>query len=142
MPDMDGVGQIELAHQFSKIIGVGVHVVALPGLTRTAVAAAVMGDAAITVLGKEEHLVFPGVGRQRPAVTEHDRLTGAPVLKIDLRAVFGGNVWHVRPRAPLRGNWPADQVATRGPLNGLISSDDVFETLQMQLWFGELYPCK
>src|ERR1700722_7252537 len=51
-------------------------------------AAAIMGDGAITSGGQEEHLVFEGVGAERPAVAEHDRLPLAPVVVINLGAVF------------------------------------------------------
>jgi hypothetical protein len=57
-------------------------------------AAAVMGDAAVSVVTEEEHLVFPGVRAQRPAKAEDDGLPRPPVLVIDLRAVFGRDRWH------------------------------------------------
>ena len=57
-------------------------------------AATVVGDATVSVLRQKEHLVFKGVGVERPAVTEDDRLTGSPVLVIDLRAVFGRESTH------------------------------------------------
>ena len=37
---------------------------------------------------EEDHLSLPTIGTERPAVAEHDRLSCAPVLVIDLRAVF------------------------------------------------------
>ena len=52
-------------------------------------AAAVMGDDAIAVIEEEQHLRVPVIGRQRPAMAEHDGLTGAPVLVVNLGAVFG-----------------------------------------------------
>ena len=58
-------------------------------------AATVMGDAAITVGRQEEHLRLPTVRTQRPPVTEYDWLTRAPVLVIDLCAVFGSDRVHV-----------------------------------------------
>src|SRR5258708_542984 len=57
-------------------------------------AAAVMCDGTEAVLRKEEHLLVPHIAVQRSAVRErHDR-TFAPVLKIDLGAVFGGDGAH------------------------------------------------
>ena len=53
-------------------------------------AATVGGYSAIAVRGEEKHLVFKGIGDQRPAVTEDDRLPRAPVLVIDLGAVTCG----------------------------------------------------
>src|SRR5262249_48086266 len=67
---------------------VGVHVVAGPGLAGPAVPATVVGDAAVAATAEEQHLVLPGVGAQRPAVTEDDGLSRAPVLVVDLRAVL------------------------------------------------------
>ena len=86
--DVDRVLQIERLDQRREIVGVGVHLVAVPRLARSAVAAAVVRDAAVAVRGEEHHLVFPGVGAERPAVAEDDRLSRAPVLVVDLRAVL------------------------------------------------------
>ena len=87
--DVDRVLQVEFFDQRSEIVCVSIHVVAVPRLARAAVAAAVMGDAAIAARGEIEHLIFEGIGRQRPAMTEDHRLSAAPVVVIDLRAVFG-----------------------------------------------------
>ena len=56
--------------------------------------AAVMGDAAIAIGRQEEHLSSPTVRVQRPPVTEYDGLTRAPILVVDLCAVFGGDRVH------------------------------------------------
>ena len=48
----------------------------------------VVGDDAEALAEEEQHLVVPVVGAQRPTMVEHDRLTGAPVLVENLRAVF------------------------------------------------------
>jgi len=92
--DQDGVLQVQRIHEGCEVIGVGVHFVAVPGLAGPAVAATVMGDAAITVGRQEEHLRLPTVRTQRPPVTEYNGLTRAPVLVVDLCAVFGGNRVH------------------------------------------------
>ena len=92
---MDGVLQIEMRRQRRQIVGIMIHVVAVAGLGRAAVAAPVMGDDAIAVVQEEQHLRVPVVGRQRPAVAEHDRLPAAPVLVENLDAVFGDDHWHV-----------------------------------------------
>src|SRR5262249_23326726 len=63
MPDVDGVLEIEVIDQFGEIVGVMVHVVAVPRLTGTAMAAEVMTDAAIAVAGEEEHLVLESIRR-------------------------------------------------------------------------------
>ena len=85
---MDGLLEIELVDEIREVVGVCVHVVAGPRLARTSMATAVMGNAAVSVSGQEEHLVFPGIRAQRPAVAEDDRLSCAPVLVIDLGTVF------------------------------------------------------
>ena len=92
--DVDRILEVELLDQLREIVGVGVHVVAVPRLARTAVAAAVMGDAAISVRRQEEHLVFEGIRGKRPTVAEDHRLPGAPVLVVNLRAVFGRERTH------------------------------------------------
>jgi imidazoleglycerol phosphate synthase glutamine amidotransferase subunit HisH len=43
-------------------------------------AASVMRDAAKPAVGEKQHLVFPGVGAQRPAMTENHRHTRAQSL--------------------------------------------------------------
>src|SRR5256885_5613355 len=48
--------QIERLDERRQIVAVVVHVVAVPGLARTAMAAAVMGDGAIAMGGHEERL--------------------------------------------------------------------------------------
>src|SRR3989442_280907 len=65
-----------------------IHVMAATGLGGTAMSAPVVGYDAIAVLEEEQHLRVPIVGRQWPAVAKHDGLAFAPVLVVDLRAVF------------------------------------------------------
>src|SRR5437867_13049442 len=66
----------------------------MPGLARAAMPAAIMGDASVAVRGQEEYLVLEGVGAQRPAMAEDDRLTRTPVVVVDLRTVFRGDRTH------------------------------------------------
>jgi hypothetical protein len=87
MTDMDRVLQVERRDERREVVGITLHVVAVPGLAGAAVAAAVMGDAAVALSGQEDHLVFEGVRAERPAVAEHHRLSTAPILIIDWRAV-------------------------------------------------------
>ena len=87
MTDMDRVLQVERRDERREVVGIILQVVAVPGLARAAVAAAVMGDAAVALSGQEDHLVFEGVRAERPAVAEHHRLSAAPILIVDLRAV-------------------------------------------------------
>ena len=89
--DVNGVFQIEMRRQSGKVVGIVIHVMAVARLGRSTVAAAIMGDDAIAVIEEEQHLIVPVIGRQRPTMAEHDGLTFAPVLVIDLRTVFGRN---------------------------------------------------
>src|SRR5260370_32503970 len=43
-------------------------------------AAPVMSDAAVTMRGQEEHLIFECIRRERPAVAEDYRLPGVPIV--------------------------------------------------------------
>ena len=95
VPDVDGVVQVEVFDDRGEVVGVVVHVVAVGGLRGAAVAAPVVGDDPVAVLQEEQHLVVPVVGRQRPAMAEHDRLTLTPVLVEDLGAVVRGDGGHL-----------------------------------------------
>src|SRR5882672_1136882 len=81
--DMDRIRQVEDFDKLGEIVRIGVEVVPVPRLARTAMAAAIMGNAAVSVGGEEEHLVFKGVRRQRPTMAEDNRLTRAPIVEID-----------------------------------------------------------
>src|SRR5688572_15677917 len=72
-----------------------IHVMAATGLAGATVPAPVVGYDAIAVLEEEQHLCVPIVGRQRPTVAEHDRLSGAPILVVDLGPIGGGDRRHV-----------------------------------------------
>ena len=69
--------------------------VAVAHLCRAAMAAPVVGDDAVATLEEEQHLGVPVIGRQRPAVTEDNRLARAPVLVEDLDTVGCGEYGHV-----------------------------------------------
>ena len=59
-------------------------------------AAAIVSDAAIAMVAQEEHLVFPVVAVERPAMGEDNDWTSwvTPVLVEDLGLVFGGDERH------------------------------------------------
>ena len=61
-------------------------------------AAPVVRDDAVAVLDEEQHLRVPVIGRERPAVAEHDGLSLAPILVEDLNAIFGRDGAHIAPR--------------------------------------------
>jgi hypothetical protein len=94
---MDRLFQVERFHKGGKVVGIGVHIVAVPRLARPAVTPAVMGYTAVAPTGQKEHLILEGVGRERPTVAEDNGLPGAPVLVVDLRAVVYGSCGHMVP---------------------------------------------
>src|ERR1700736_135306 len=88
MADVDGILYIQLLYQFRQIIGVGVHIVAVPRLAGAAVSAAIVRDASISARGEKYHLIFPGIGAERPSVTKNQRLPFAPILVVKLCSIF------------------------------------------------------
>src|SRR6266576_3475321 len=91
---MDCVLQVELFSQCREIVGVGVHLITIPRLGRTAVTSPVACDDSIALLAEEHHLSVPVVRGERPPVTEHYGLAFSPVLVVNLCAVFCCNCWH------------------------------------------------
>jgi hypothetical protein len=53
---MDRILEVKLFRQHRKIVGVRIHVVAVPRLRRTAVASAVVRDDTVAPLSEEKHL--------------------------------------------------------------------------------------
>src|ERR1039458_7496147 len=92
--NVDRILQIQGLGEGGKIVGIGIHVVAIPWLAGSAVPAAVMADGAESMRGKKDHLIFPRVCAEGPAVTEDDGLTGAPVFVVDGGSVFGCDCGH------------------------------------------------
>src|SRR5512137_2234155 len=88
MADQSGALEVKRFDEIRQIVGIGVHLVAIPGLARPAMAATIMGDAAAVVGRQEHHLAFPSIGAERPAVAENDGLSCAPVLVVDLRTIL------------------------------------------------------
>jgi hypothetical protein len=72
--------QIQMVDKLSEIVGVLIHVVALPTLARTSMATPVMGNHVISSLHQKQRLRVPGIGAQRPSMREGDDRSGAPVL--------------------------------------------------------------
>ena len=60
--DVNGALEIEMRGQCREVVGVVIHVVAVAGLGRASVAAAVMGDDAVAVALEEQHLRVPVIG--------------------------------------------------------------------------------
>ena len=90
-----GARQVQRVDQGGQVVGIGIHVVALERLAGAAMAAPVVGNDAVAAHSQVKHLVFPGVGRQGPAVAEDDGRAAAPVLVVDQGAVGGtqGIAW-------------------------------------------------
>src|SRR5207302_3522712 len=122
MADVNRVLQIEMRRHRRKIVGIMIHVMAIGDLTGAAMAAAVMGDDAKTVMEEKQHLRVPIIGREWPAMAEHDGLPLAPVLVKDLVcrlllekkngcfSPFGrGRMAGRRPRRPARHAVRSDQ---------------------------------
>src|SRR6202041_1115396 len=97
MPDMHRLLEVKMCGERCQVVGVMIHVMTAVRLGGAPVSAPVGGDDAKAVLEEEHHLVVPIVGRQWPAVAEHDGLTFAPVLVINLSAVFRRDHCHWRP---------------------------------------------
>ncbi len=96
--DMHGALDAQVSDDRRHIVGIVVHVVAVPHLAGAAMAAAVVGDHAVTLGEEEQHLRIPVVGAERPAMVEVDDrcIARAPVLVEDLYAVLCGYIAHGR----------------------------------------------
>src|SRR5205823_3908219 len=98
MADVNRILEVEMIGDGLQIIGIVIHVMSVAGLTRATMSAAISCDDAETFAEEEKHLRVPVIRRQRPAMTEHDRLTRAPVfiIDVDVLSVFFscGYVWH------------------------------------------------
>src|SRR5882724_5774266 len=98
MADVDRVLQIEMIGYRFQIVGIVIHVMSVAGLSRATMSASIARNDAETLAEEKKHLRVPIIRRERPAVTEHNRLPAAPVLiiDVDVRSVFfsNGHVWH------------------------------------------------
>src|SRR5580658_5842225 len=78
---MDGILEIEGGGQRREVIGIVIHVMAVGGLARASVTPPIVCDHSIATLQEEQHLCVPIVGRERPTMGEHHRLTTPPILE-------------------------------------------------------------
>src|SRR5262249_21584044 len=97
--------------QRGHVVGIGVHIVAIPRLTGPSVAAAVVSDAPKAAGREEEHLVLKGIRAQGPAMAENHGLAHSPVLVVDLRSVFGNDRRHATSKC--RFGLPTRDTAER-----------------------------
>src|SRR5437764_9696174 len=97
MADVNRILQVEMVGDGLQIVGIMVHVVAATGLSRTAMSAPISRNDAEAFAEEEKHLRVPIIRRERPTVTEHNRLPAAPVfiIDVDVGSVFFSNsyVW-------------------------------------------------
>ena len=84
---MHCVTNVKVFHHGGGVIRVVVRVVPVACLRGPAVTTPIVGNHAVSVLQKEHHLGVAVIGRKRPTVAEHDRLSRSPVLVEDLRPV-------------------------------------------------------
>src|SRR5580698_2590049 len=94
MADMNRILEVEMCGERRQVVGIVIHVMAVPGLAGTPVSPPVVSNHAKATLAEEEHLCVPIIGGQWPAVAKYDGLTLAPVLVIDLRSIFRCNRRH------------------------------------------------
>src|SRR5438876_7004894 len=98
MADVNRIFQVEMIGDRLQIVSIVVHVVSAAGLSRATISAPIRGNAAETFAEEKKHLRVPIIRRERPAVTEHNRLPATPVfiIDVDVRSVFFSNcdVWH------------------------------------------------
>src|SRR3984885_8422830 len=88
MADMDDILQVEMSHKSGQVVSVMVHFVPIGRLGGASMATAVMGDHTIAMMQEEQHLRVPIIGRKRPAMAEHNRLTFTPVFVVDRDAIL------------------------------------------------------
>src|SRR5437870_521726 len=98
MADVNRILEVEMIGHGLQIVGIVVHVMSAAGLSRATMSTPISCNDAETFAEEKKHLRVPIIRRQRPAVTEHNRLPAAPVfiIDVDVCSVFFSNcdVWH------------------------------------------------
>src|SRR4029453_3686997 len=121
MADVNRIPQVEMIGDGLQIIGIVVHVVSATGLSRATMSAPISRNDAKTFAEEKKHVSVPIIRRERPAVTEHNRLSFAPIFIIDInvRSVFfsDSDVWHFNFPFGLGLHWGC---AARGQMTHLI----------------------
>ena len=95
--------------------------------------AAVVRDAAVATLSEEQHLVLESVGSERPAMAEDNRLPLAPVVVVNLRAVFR---FEYRHRFNSRREWMDRTFCLTGTCPAVIRYDEEFLNRQAEWQAG------
>src|SRR6201981_1604304 len=89
--DVNGVVEVELLYECREIGGIRIHVIAGPGVARSAVTATIVRNTAVPPIREEHHLVFPGVAIQWRAVAEDNGVTCPPSFEKYLLARTAGD---------------------------------------------------
>jgi hypothetical protein len=81
--------QVEAHEQLVQVVGVCVHVIGIPWLTRSTMTTPVVRDHSAAIIGKKECLVLPVIAVELPSVREGDDWAGlvAPVFVEDFSSV-------------------------------------------------------
>src|SRR5438034_10080381 len=93
MADVNRILKVEMIGHRLQIVGIVVHVVSTAGLSRATMSAPISRNDAEAFAEEKKHLRVPIIRRERPAVTEHNRLPAAPVfiIDVDICSVFFSN---------------------------------------------------
>src|SRR5262249_19029396 len=84
MANVNRVLQVEMIGDRLQIVGIMIHIMSVAGLSRATMSAPIGRNDTIAFAEEKKHLRVPIVRRQRPAVTEHNWLTGSPIFIIDV----------------------------------------------------------
>ncbi|MGA7623808.1 MAG: hypothetical protein WCA91_09525 [Candidatus Acidiferrales bacterium] len=76
-----------MCNQFSQVLGKGVVVVVRGRLAGFAEPSAVICDDTVACAQQDQHLLFPRSAAQWISVNQHNRLTGAVVLVVEVDVV-------------------------------------------------------
>src|ERR1700722_19422476 len=91
MPHHHRVLQIEPLDQRRQVVGIRVHLVAVPRLRGAPVPPPVMRNHATPALAEKQHLSFPVIRAKRPAMGKNSWPTSSPILVKNRRAIVGGD---------------------------------------------------
>jgi hypothetical protein len=89
---------VEMIYDRRNVVGVMIHIMAVPDLTRPSMSAPVVRDDPETLGQKEEHLGIPVICTERPSVMKENDLciTRAPVLIENIDAILRCDKSHFR----------------------------------------------
>ncbi|MNT31117.1 hypothetical protein D3C72_1669420 [compost metagenome] len=95
---MDSTSYAKMVDYGRNVIGIVIHVVPVPDLTGSPVAASVMCNDPVAVGQEKEHLRIPVVRTEWPTVMkeDHSGIARPPVFVKDLNTVLRSDIPHVR----------------------------------------------